>query len=60
MPTMNELDNDVIIKINTPTQSTSVSLATAICRFLDKGLNYIFFFTKNLFDNLRYSIINNL
>jgi hypothetical protein len=47
MQTMNELDNDaVIIKINTPTQSISVSLTTAICRFLDKGLNYIFFFSQ--------------
>ncbi|CAF2693207.1 unnamed protein product [Rotaria sp. Silwood2] len=38
-PTVNELDNDVvIIKINAPTSSTSVSLTTAICHFLDKGI----------------------
>jgi D-alanine-D-alanine ligase-like ATP-grasp enzyme len=49
MLTMNDLDNDVvIIKINTPPQSTSVSLTTASCRFLDKGLNYIFFFHKKI------------
>jgi hypothetical protein len=40
MPTVNELDNDVVVvKINTPTtQSTTVSLTTAICHFLDKGI----------------------
>jgi hypothetical protein len=59
---MNELDNDVvIIKINTSIQSTSVSLTTVIRHFLGQSLNYFsFFVTKNLFDNLRYFIINNL
>jgi predicted alpha/beta-fold hydrolase len=58
---MNELDNDVVlVKINTPMQSTAVSLTTAICHFLDKGFNPLSFFRKNLLNNLRYSIINNL
>ncbi|CAF1416277.1 unnamed protein product [Rotaria sordida] len=36
LPTVNELDNDVVIvKINAP---TSISLTTAICHFLDKGI----------------------
>jgi len=31
-------ENDVaIVKIHTPIQSSSVSLTTAICHFLDKG-----------------------
>ncbi|CAF1356803.1 unnamed protein product [Rotaria sordida] len=35
-PPVNELDNDVVIvKINAP---TSISLTTAICHFLDKGI----------------------
>ncbi|CAF4095254.1 unnamed protein product [Rotaria sordida] len=36
IPTVNEIDNDVVIvKINAP---TSISLTTAICHFLDKGI----------------------
>ncbi|CAF1512064.1 unnamed protein product [Adineta steineri] len=39
MSSMNENDNDVmIIKLNPPIQSTTVSLTTAICHFLDKGI----------------------
>jgi hypothetical protein len=39
-------DNDVVlVKINAPIQSTSVSLTTAICHFLDQGLfRFILFF----------------
>jgi hypothetical protein len=44
MPTMNESDNDVVIvKLHTSTQSTPVSLTTAICHFLDKGFSFLFF-----------------
>ncbi|CAF5010969.1 unnamed protein product [Rotaria sp. Silwood1] len=39
IPTENELDNDiVIVKFSTSTSSTPVSLTTAICHFLDKGI----------------------
>jgi len=35
-------ENDVaIVKIHTPIQSSSVSLTTAICHFLDKGFLFL-------------------
>jgi hypothetical protein len=38
-------DNEVVlVKINAPVQSTSVSLTTAICHFLDQGFFFDLFF----------------